>query len=135
MVIEKIDRTIKELWKQDILKDCNSHFAYHEDTLKNAFYYHLRRRLGDGYLIRHRLRIFTEYYLSDNNRADIAIVKLKPKAYMTHTPTSKNILRKYSLLLSLNIKMNTVVLTRFIAMLTRLRNTYGSSSLRIASSI
>lgn len=81
-VTEQIDRAIKLVWKEDILKDYFNHFILKEDSLKNAFYHHLRLRLGDGFLTRHRVRIFTEYYLRNNERADLAIVKLHPKKEM-----------------------------------------------------
>ena len=81
-VIDRIDRAIKLVWKEDILRDYNNHFILKEDAFKNAFYHHLRLRLGDGFLTRHRVRIFTEYYLRNNERADLAIVRLLPKKEM-----------------------------------------------------
>lgn len=82
-VLVEIDRVIKEIWKEEILSDYSNDFLLKEDSLKNAFYHHLRMRLGDGYLKRNRIRIFTEYYLDGNERADIAIVKLLPKREMS----------------------------------------------------
>jgi hypothetical protein len=79
---EHIDRAIKLVWKEDILKDYNNDFIFKEDSLKNTIYYHLRIRLGDGFMIRNRVRIYTEYYLKKNQRADIAIVQLKAKNQM-----------------------------------------------------
>lgn len=81
-VIKQIDLAIKMVWKEDILKDYHNHFILKEDSLKNAFYHHLRLRLGDGFLTRHRVRIYTEYYLRNNERADLAIVRLRPKKEM-----------------------------------------------------
>jgi len=81
---DKIDQTIKEVWMNDLSKDYNDNFLLKEDSLKNALYYHLRMALSDGFLKRHRLRIFTEYYLGSDNEgkqqiADLAIVRLRPK--------------------------------------------------------
>lgn len=78
-----IDRAIKLVWKDDILKDYNNDFILREDSLKSSFYHHLRIRLGDGFMKRNRIRIFTEYFLKNNERADIAIVQLKAKNLMS----------------------------------------------------
>ncbi|MDA8221818.1 MAG: hypothetical protein M0Z35_08950 [Desulfitobacterium hafniense] len=78
-VLDTIDRAIKLVWKEDILRDYNNDFILKEDTLKNAFYYHLRARLGDDFLREHNFRIFSEYYLKNNERADLAIAMLKPE--------------------------------------------------------
>ncbi|WP_089098369.1 hypothetical protein [Parageobacillus galactosidasius] len=43
--------------------------------MKNAFYSHLRRRLGDYYLLDNHLRIYTEFYYM-GLRADLVVVKL-----------------------------------------------------------
>ena len=81
---EKIDCALKNVWKNKIVADYNNDFLLKEDTLKNSLYYHLRNYLGDGYLNRHRLRIYTEYELGKNKngmrqRGDIVIVRLRPK--------------------------------------------------------
>ena len=81
-VIDRIDHVIKLVWKEDIFKDYHNDFILKEDTLKNTFYHHLRARLGDDFLSRHRLRIFCEYYLRNGERADLAIVMLKPEEEM-----------------------------------------------------
>jgi len=82
-LIETIDKTIKELWLEDIALDYSSHRLLKEDCLKNSFYYHLRRRLGDEFLDDNNLQIFTEFndgpLHGTGKRADIAIVKLKPE--------------------------------------------------------
>jgi hypothetical protein len=78
---EKLDSVIKIIWEDHILPDYKNHFLLKEDALKNAFYHHLRSRLGDGYLNRHQIRIFTEYHIG-RERADIAVVTLKPKSSM-----------------------------------------------------
>ena len=78
-----IDKEIKELWKNDIAADYDAHRLLKEDCLKNCFYYHLRRRLGDEFLETNRLQIFTEFndgpLHGTGKRADIAIVKLIPE--------------------------------------------------------
>lgn len=73
-----IDRTIKEIWLKDIATDYNNDFLLKEDSLKNAFYYHIRQKLSDNFLIKNRVRIYTEFHLGNKERADIAIVRLKP---------------------------------------------------------
>jgi hypothetical protein len=75
-VIKHIDRIIKEAWMYNVSKDYQSNFLLKEDTLKNALYFHIRNIIGDQYLQDNSIRIFTEYYLDNNERADIAIVRL-----------------------------------------------------------
>lgn len=78
-----IDKVIKELWTEDIAADYDAHRLLKEDCLKNSFYYHLRRKLGDDFLEANRLQIFTEFndgpLHGTGKRADIAIVKLMPE--------------------------------------------------------
>ena len=78
-----IDKEIKELWVNDIAADYDSYRLLKEDCLKNCFYYHLRRRLGDDFLEANNLQIFTEFndgpLHGTRKRADIAIVRLKPE--------------------------------------------------------
>ena len=70
-----IDKVIKELWISDIAADYEAHRLLKEDCLKNCFYYHLRRRLGDDFLEANNLQIFTEFndgpLHSTGKRADI----------------------------------------------------------------
>ncbi|MDD2402737.1 MAG: hypothetical protein PHD60_11165 [Clostridia bacterium] len=47
--------------------------------MKCALYYHIRSKLGDGWLKANRLRVISEYHLNDEYRADLAIVKLVKK--------------------------------------------------------
>lgn len=72
-----IKNTIIDVWKQDIKNDYDNHLLLKEDTLKNAFYYHLRRRLGENFLQRNKLAIFTEYYI-DGERIDLVVVEIDP---------------------------------------------------------
>lgn len=79
---QRIDKALKKIWAENIIPDYNKDYLLKEDTLKNSIYYHLRNELGDGFLDRNRLRIYTEYYLGENKNkkrqiADIAIVQLK----------------------------------------------------------
>lgn len=79
-VKQYIHQQIIELWETDIQVDYNSYHLLKEDSLKNAFYYHLRRRLGDEFLRKHQLHIYTEFdngsLKGTGKRADIAIVQL-----------------------------------------------------------
>lgn len=74
-LIEKIDFEIKNTWKKDLKIDYKKSYLLKEDTLKNAFYYHLRTRLGDELLNENNLRIFTEYYIS-GERIDLVIAEI-----------------------------------------------------------
>ncbi|PER24587.1 hypothetical protein CN490_22520 [Bacillus cereus] len=74
-IIEKIDTAIKKVWKEDLKIDYANYFLLKEDSLKNAFYFHLRNRLGEDFLNNNNLRIFTEYYIN-GERIDLAIVEI-----------------------------------------------------------
>jgi len=72
-----IDRAIKEAWLFNIKSDYSSNFLLLEDSLKNAFYYHLRSKLTDAFLKENKLRIYTELYTGYGERIDIAIVRIE----------------------------------------------------------
>ena len=79
--ISKIDRVIKEIWRNNISKDYKFNHLLKEDTLKNSVYYHLRRKLGTKYLEDKSIRIYTEFTDGDLQktgfRADLAIVEIE----------------------------------------------------------
>ncbi|MCE7699774.1 MAG: hypothetical protein K8E24_013495, partial [Methanobacterium paludis] len=77
--IELIDKTIKEFWATQLVKEYENHHLLKEDSLKCVIYHYLRSNLSDGWLLRHRIRIYPEFLLKDNKKADIAIVKICPK--------------------------------------------------------
>ena len=78
-IMLKIDRTIKEVWINEIKNDLSNSYILYEDTLKNAFYFHLRNKLSD-LMEDNNIRIFTEFHdgklATKYVRADIAIVKI-----------------------------------------------------------
>ncbi|MGN0711024.1 MAG: hypothetical protein ACI4LO_04610 [Anaerovoracaceae bacterium] len=80
-MIEFVDKEIKELWKNEIYRDYKNKMLLKEDSLKNAFYHHLRNRISDEFMIKNRIRIFTEFNDGElkgtKKRADIAIVQLE----------------------------------------------------------
>ena len=77
-IIKEIDRTIKEIWKEDICKDYWNDYLDKEDTLKCDLYYHMRRKLN-RLMRENNLRIYTEYvFLNPRYRADIVIVEIDP---------------------------------------------------------
>ena len=55
-----IDEVIKSVWKNEIQSDYNANWIMNEDGLKNALYFHLRKRL-EPILIENDLRFFTEF--------------------------------------------------------------------------
>ena len=57
-IIRIIDREIKQLWKTDIEQDYANCMLLKEDSLKNAFYHHLRTRLTDDFLIKNQIVLF-----------------------------------------------------------------------------
>lgn len=76
-IIETIDSVIKKIWLEELRIDYANKFLLKEDSLKNAFYFHLRNRLGENFLMDNNLRIFTEYYV-DGERIDLVIVEIDP---------------------------------------------------------
>lgn len=74
-VLEIIRSVVKEIWKEEISKDYERKFLFKEDTLKNALYYHLRTKLGDGFLRENSLRIYTEYYI-EGYKIDLVIAEV-----------------------------------------------------------
>lgn len=78
-VYEKIDYQIKRSWMTNVANDYRDDYILKEDSLKNAFYHHLRCSL-DPLFKENNLRIFTEFNESGlkakGYRADIAIVEL-----------------------------------------------------------
>lgn len=76
-VIEHIDSVIKTIWLEDLKKDYANSFLLKEDSLKNAFYFHLRTRLGENFLNQNNLRIFTEYYIN-REKIDLVITEIDP---------------------------------------------------------
>ena len=79
-LLTRLDYEIKKTWKEDVRADYRNDLLLREDCLKNALYFYLRRRLGDGYFRRNCVRVFTEYRLGTGQRADIAILRVKPKS-------------------------------------------------------
>ncbi|MCM3130996.1 MULTISPECIES: hypothetical protein [unclassified Paenibacillus] len=79
MIKGLIHKTIKEIWENNISKDYHDNFLLREDSLKNAFYFHLRSSLSD-LLMEQKLRIYTELNYRDINvpgsRADLAVAQL-----------------------------------------------------------
>lgn len=78
-IMFKIDRAIKEIWINEIKKDLGNTYILYEDTLKNAFYFHLRNKLNN-LMEDNNIRIFTEFHdgklAGKSVIADIAIVKI-----------------------------------------------------------
>lgn len=79
MIKNMIHKTIKDIWENNISKDYNEHYLLREDSLKNAFYFHLRSDLAD-ILTKQNIRNFTELHYRNmnfpNSRADLAMVQL-----------------------------------------------------------
>lgn len=71
---ETIDRTIKKVWVTKIPQDYKTYYLLKEDSLKNAFYYHLRTELH-SLLESYNVRIYTEFHYN-GSIVDLAIVKL-----------------------------------------------------------
>lgn len=76
VLLSEIQRNVKEIWKKDIRNDYMNGRLLKEDTLKNSFYFHLRRRMDDMFKAANVV-VFTEFRLKGLNQiADIAIVKI-----------------------------------------------------------
>ena len=59
-MLKLIDDTIKNSWENEIAYDYDEGWLLKEDTLKNAFYFHLRTKLGKIF-DKNDIRIFTEF--------------------------------------------------------------------------
>ncbi|MCM3152241.1 hypothetical protein V8V54_07720 [Priestia megaterium] len=69
----------KEVWLEDIKKDYDNLSLLKESSLQNAFYFHLRRRLGEDFLAENNLKIYPEFKIG-GNRADLAVVAIDPNS-------------------------------------------------------
>ena len=82
-ITDKIDKTIKSIWKKEISADYKNGWLLKEDTLKNAFYFHLRKRL-DKFFAENNIRIFTEFsdgiFYDTKCRPDMVIAKVNLEA-------------------------------------------------------
>ncbi len=80
---DKIDKTIKSIWKKEISADYENGWLLKEDTLKNVFYFHLRKRL-DKFFAENNIRIFTEFsdgiFYDTKCRPDMVIAKVNLEA-------------------------------------------------------
>ena len=75
-IVKLIDKTIKEIWVNEIKKDYDEDYLLKEDSLKNSLYFHIRSKLEDV-LRDNNLRIYTEFYFPElKYRADLAIVQM-----------------------------------------------------------
>lgn len=74
-----VDKTIKEIWENEIPKDYESGWLLKEDTLKNSLYFHLRNKLGKVFE-ENNIRIFTEFtddkFKGKHKRPDMVIAKV-----------------------------------------------------------
>jgi hypothetical protein len=59
-LVKLIDRTIVDIWENEIKSDYECGWLLKEDTLKNALYFHLRSKLGKVFE-NNDVRIFTEF--------------------------------------------------------------------------
>lgn len=113
-ILIKIDRAIKEIWLNEIKDDFNNSYILYEDTLKNAFYYHLRIKLK-ALLKKNNIRIFTEFHdgpLSGKRLiADIAIVKISDSI----NDHIKNNIEKLYAIIELKHKAKRVSIDYFIS--------------------
>ena len=74
--VRLIDKTIKEIWVNEIKKDYDEDYLLKEDSLKNSLYFHIRSKLEDV-LIDNNLRIYPEFYFPElKYRADLVIVQM-----------------------------------------------------------
>jgi len=75
-IIRLIDKTIKEIWVNEIKNDYDEDYLLKEDSLKNSLYFHIRSTLEDV-LRDNNLRIYPEFYFPElKYRADLAIVQM-----------------------------------------------------------
>jgi len=89
-ISQYIDEVINKIWLKDISEDYKNKFLLMEDSLKNAFYYHLRESLSNRFLLDNNLRIFTEFK-HYGKIADLAVVEIdREKAEVAHLENCTN---------------------------------------------
>ncbi|TCN10765.1 hypothetical protein EV581_104155 [Bacillus sp. BK006] len=76
-VSQFVNSVIKKVWSEDIKKDYHNLNLLYECSLQQAFYHHIRRRLGDDFLNQHNIKLFPEYRIGDQ-KADLAVVIIDP---------------------------------------------------------
>lgn len=78
-ITQIIDEAIKSIWINEIKRDYDNNWLMNEDGLKNALYFHLRKRL-EPILTENDLRIFTEFkdaeFQGRKYRPDMVIAKV-----------------------------------------------------------
>lgn len=78
-IMQIIDEVIKSVWEHEIKCDYDANWIMNEDGLKNALYYHLRKRL-EPILVENDLRIFTEFkdaeFQGNKYRPDMVIAQV-----------------------------------------------------------
>ena len=78
-IINQIDATIKKIWTKEIKRDYKTGWLLKEDTLKNSFYFHLRKKLGKLF-DENDIRIFTEFtdekFKGTGYRPDMVIARV-----------------------------------------------------------
>ncbi len=82
-LIRLIDRTITDIWENEIKSDYEMGWLLKEDTLKNALYFHLRSKLGTVFEY-NDVRIFTEFtdceFKGEGYRPDMVIARVNMNA-------------------------------------------------------
>lgn len=78
-LVKLIDRTIVDIWENEIQADYNNEWLLQEDPLKCALYFHLRNRLGKVFE-ENGIRIYTEYtgkpFSDARKKPDMVIVRI-----------------------------------------------------------
>lgn len=86
-LIKLIDKTLVDIWKNEIKSDYECGWLLKEDTLKNALYFHLRNKLGTVFAY-NNIRIFTEFtdceFKGKGYRPDIVISRVNMNAPSKH---------------------------------------------------
>lgn len=78
-IINQIDAMIKKIWTKEIKRDYETGWLLKEDTLKNSFYFHLRKKLGKLF-DENDIRIYTEFtdekFKGTGYRPDMVIARV-----------------------------------------------------------
>lgn len=74
-VSQFVHSVIKKVWLEDVKKDYDNLSLLKESSLQHAFYFHLRRRLGEDFLEENNLKIYPEFRIGES-RADLAVVAI-----------------------------------------------------------
>ncbi len=86
VTMDVVHNAIKDIWRNSLKEDYEKGWLWQEDSLKNAFYFHLRNALGEEFFETNGIRIVTELNLDDYYyRVDLAVARVDDEYELNYT--------------------------------------------------